>query len=328
MRTRLTQAFGIEHPIILAPAAGAAGGALASAVTRAGGFGMIGGGYGDAEWLAGELAPADAPVGAGFITWSLEKAPHLLDQALAAPRRAIMPSFGDPAPVAAQIHDAKVPLICQIQTLDHARAAIDADADVIVAQGGDAGGHGDLRGTMSLAPEIADPLTARGPATILCAAGGIADGRGLAAALMLGADGAVVGSRFWVSAEARVPKPMQAAAINAAGDDALRTRVVERAREPAWPGRFTIPVLRSSFTDRWHGDQAGLDAALATERPRWQAAAAAGDPSVANPIVGEAAGLIHDAPHAADILSDMIAGAEAALARAARKEKCRCSPRS
>ncbi|MFT6226687.1 MAG: nitronate monooxygenase, partial [Paracoccaceae bacterium] len=253
MHTRLTEYFGIAHPVILAPMAGAAGGALASAVSRAGGLGLVGGGYGDAGWFAHELALAEAPIGAGFITWSLAKQPHLLDQALAANPRAIMLSFGDPAPFASAIHAAKVPLICQAQTLDHARAAVDAGAQVIVAQGGEAGGHGDLRGTMTLVPEVADMLAARSPDTILCAAGGIADGRGLAAALMLGADGAVVGSRFWASAEALVPPAMQQAAIAATGDDTLRTRVVDRVRGLRWPGGFTIRVLKNDFTDRWHG---------------------------------------------------------------------------
>lgn len=318
MRTRLTDRFGIDHPVILAPMAGAAGGALASAVARAGGLGMIGGGYGDADWLAREIALADAPVGIGFITWSLAERPGLLDIALAAGPRAIMLSFGDPAPFAARIHDANIPLIAQAQTLDHARAAIDAGAQVIVAQGGEAGGHGDLRGTMTLVPEIADLLADRAPDAILCAAGGVADGRGLAAALMLGADGAVVGSRFWASAEALVPAPMQAAAIAATGDDTLRTRVIDRARGLNWPGGFTIRVLKNGFTDRWHGHEDALEDALATEAPRWQAAAAAGDPAVANPIVGEAAGLIRDARPAGALMQDMIAGCDAALARAGR----------
>lgn len=318
MHTRLTQMFGIAHPVILAPMAGAAGGALASAVTRAGGLGMIGGGYGDAEWLGREIALADAPVGVGFITWSLAAQPHLLDQALAANPRAIMLSFGDPAPFAPAIHAAKVPLIAQDQTLDHARTAIDAGAQVIVAQGAEAGGHGDLRATMTLVPEVADMLAARAPDTVLCAAGGIADGRGLAAALMLGADGAVVGSRFWASAEALVPPAMQQAAIAATGDDTLRTRVVDRVRGLRWPSGFTIRVLKNDFTDRWHGAEDALEDALCTEGPRWRAGAIADDPAIANPIIGEAAGLIHDAPPAARLLHDMIAGCEAALARAAQ----------
>ncbi|MFT7027044.1 MAG: nitronate monooxygenase [Paracoccaceae bacterium] len=318
MRTRLTAFFGIEHPVISAPMAGAAGGALAAAVSGAGGLGLIGGGYGDPDWLAREFAAAgNAAVGCGFITWSLALRPELLDLALDRAPKAMFLSFGDIAPFAPAVHAAGVPLIAQVQTMAHARAAIDVGAAVIVAQGAEAGGHGAIRGTMTLTPEIADLLAARAPDTLLCAAGGIADGRGLAAALALGADGVVVGSRFWAAAEALVAPGFHRAAIAADGDATVRTSVPDRVRGLDWPPGFTVRVLRSPFTDRWHGDEAGLDAAIATERPRWQAAFVAGDATVANAIVGEAAGLIHDLRPAAEILTEMVAGADAALARAA-----------
>ena len=149
--TRFTTAFDLTHPVALAPMAGAAGGALAAAVARAGGLGLLGGGYGDPDWIAAEWDRAgDAPIGVGFITWRLTLA--VLAAALARQPKALMLSFGDPTPFAAAIHDAGVPLICQCQTLDHAHAALDAGAGVIVAQGAEAGGHGATRGTMSLVP--------------------------------------------------------------------------------------------------------------------------------------------------------------------------------
>src|SRR5262249_13927960 len=88
LRTRLNEMIDVQHPIISAPMAFAAGGLLAATVTSAGGLGLIGGGYGDAEWLEREFAKAgNARVGCGFITWSLAKRPHLLDLVLArAPR--------------------------------------------------------------------------------------------------------------------------------------------------------------------------------------------------------------------------------------------------
>ena len=119
------------------------GGRLAAAVTSAGGLGLIGGGYGDAEWLQREFDQAEgARVGCGFITWSLARNPELLDEALARQPATIMLSFGDLQPFADRIHAAGVPLTAQVQTLDQARQALDAGADIIVAQGGEAGGHG------------------------------------------------------------------------------------------------------------------------------------------------------------------------------------------
>ncbi|MGG7567566.1 nitronate monooxygenase [Rhodovulum sp. DZ06] len=323
MRTRFTDMFDLKTPIASAPMAGAAGGRLAAAVSAAGGLGFVGGGYGDADWLEWELeeaakaAPEGPGVGVGFITWSLQKKPALLDMALAHRPRAVFLSFGDLRPFAPRIAAAGVPLIAQVQDMEQARAAVDDGAEVIVAQGAEAGGHGAIRGGMTLVPEIADLLAARAPDTVLLAAGGIADGRGLAAALCLGADGALVGSRFWAAAEALVPQGFHDAALDADGDATLRTRAVDRARGLRWPGGYTIRVMRSTFTDRWHDDPEGLEKALPREAPLWQAAFAAGDAAIANPIVGEAVGLIHRVRPAADIIEDMTTGARAALSRAA-----------
>src|SRR5207248_1646501 len=224
LRTRLTDRLGIEHPIVLAPMGSAAGGRLAAAVTAAGGLGLIGGGYGDAEWLEREFAEAgNARIGCGFITWSLARKPQLLDQVLLHSPVAVMLSFGSPLAFSQKIRASAALLICQVQNMAHVRQAIDAGADIIVAQGAEAGGHGVSRATLTLVPEIADYLVRNAPKTLLLAAGGIADGRGLGAALMLGADGVLMGSRFWASDEALVPKTFQAAAVAAEGDDTVRT---------------------------------------------------------------------------------------------------------
>src|SRR6476469_10282037 len=131
--TRSTEALGIEHPIISAPMAFAAGGKLAAAVTATGGLGLIGGGYGDAEWLEREFAEAgNARVGCCFITWSLAKRPELVDLVLTRAPDAVMLSFGSPVPFGKQIKAARVKLICQVQTIEHARAAVEVGADVIV----------------------------------------------------------------------------------------------------------------------------------------------------------------------------------------------------
>ena len=162
LRTRLTDSFGIKHPIVLAPMDPASGGALAAAVSAAGGLGLIGGGYGNRDVLEREFAKAgNQRVGCGFITWSMAKNPDLLDLALAHKPAAMMLSFADPGPFAAKVHAAGVPLICQVHNLEHARRALAAGPAVLVAQGTDAGGHGlTTRGTISLVPNIVDLVAA------------------------------------------------------------------------------------------------------------------------------------------------------------------------
>lgn len=237
LSTRLTARFGLRYPIINAPMAGAAGGRLAAAVSRAGALGLIGGGYGDRAWIEAQFDEAgDAGVGCGLITWALERSPEALEAVLERRPRAVFLSFGDPRPFAARVVAAGVPLFCQVHNRADARLAIDAGADVIVAQGSDAGGHGDLgRGTFSLVPEIADLLAVRAPNTLLCAAGGVADGRGLAAAIALGADGVLLGSRLWATCEAAVSDAMHSAAIDADGDSTLRTSVMDIVRGSTGP---------------------------------------------------------------------------------------------
>ena len=314
--TRLTSRLGIRHPIIQAPMASAAGGKLAAAVSRAGGLGLIGGGYGNEGWLAEQFeAAGDQPVGCGLITWSLQGQPDLLNAVLARAPKALFLSFGDPAPFAAKIKAAKVSLICQIQTLRDAKHAIDIGADIVVAQGAEAGGHGEKRATFTLVPEVADYIASHSSHTLLCAAGGIGDGRGLAAALMLGADGVVIGSRFWASSEALVHQKMWDAAIAATGDDTIRSSVMDIARGLAWPERFTARVLKNDFTDKWHDDIDGLKAVADREAKEWLAAWTSGDTRTANTFVGEVTGLFDSTKPAADIVSDIMKEAEASLSK-------------
>jgi nitronate monooxygenase len=316
LHTRLTEVLGIEHPIISAPMAFAAGGKLAAAVTAAGGLGLIGGGYGDAEWLEREFAEAgNAQVGCGFITWSLAKRPELLDLVLKHLPAAVMLSFGSPLPFGKHIKAAGTKLICQVQNIEHARAAVDVGADVIVAQGAEAGGHGLLRSTFTLVPEVADYLAKVAPATVLVAAGGIADGRGLAAALMLGADGALIGSRFWASAEALVHGALQNAAIGADGDATIRTTVVDVVRKIDWPKPFTARVMKTKFVSDWHGHETELNdpQLLEREMTRYVSAMQNGDPVNTGVWVGEATGLIHDVRPAADLLASIVEEAERSL---------------
>ena len=307
LATRLTREFNLRHPIVSAPMAFAAGGALAAAVTRAGGLGLIGGGYGDAPWLEQQFAAAGGErVGVGFITWSLRKSPSLLTGVLKHHPAAVMLSFGDPRPFADEVRAAGAALICQCQNMEHVIAALEAGADVVVAQGAEAGGHGALRGTLNFVPEVADHLAINSPRTLLLAAGGIGDGRALAAALMLGADGVLVGTRFWASNEALVKPAHHRAVLETGGDGTLRTRIPDIVRQIPWPAGFTARIRRNAFTERWHGQEEALAAAAAVEGPRYREAFEAGDPEHTAVWFGEAAGLIHSIDPAAAIVEQMV----------------------
>jgi nitronate monooxygenase len=320
LTTRLTKLFGIEHPILLAPMAGISGGRLAAAVTAAGGLGLIGGGYGDLAWLQREFGLAGgAKVGCGFITWSLARNPDLLDMVLAQQPATVMLSFGDLRPFADRIHAAGVPLIAQVQTLDHARQALDAGAEILAAQGGEAGGHGmSARSTFTLVPEVADIVAERSPDTLVLAAGGVADGRGLAAALALGADGALVGTRFWATPEALVSPRAHELAIRAVGDDTFRTQVYDAVRQLDWPTEYNERAIGNSFLDIWHGNDAQLSASLPEAIEIFEKAVAADDFDAAAVLVGEAVGLIREVRPAADIVRDMVSGATEILSSVQR----------
>jgi nitronate monooxygenase len=223
-----------------------------------------------------------------------------------------MLSFGSPIPFAPRVKAAGALLICQVQNMTHTREAIEAGADIVVAQGAEAGGHGVARATLTLVPEVADHLACYAPETLLLAAGGIADGRGLGAALMLGADGVLMGSRFWASKEALVPASFQDAAIAAQGDDTIRTTVVDVVRKLDWPHPFTARVLRTRFTMEWHGREAALAEPAVNEREmeRYFEAARSGDVDNTGVFVGEAVGLIKDIRPAGDIVCQIVREAE------------------
>ncbi|HEY7700185.1 MAG TPA: nitronate monooxygenase, partial [Vicinamibacteria bacterium] len=252
----MTDALGVRYPILCAPMALVTGGRLAAAVSRAGGLGIVAGGYagalGGEPDLREELEHVkDLRFGVGFITWALARAPRMLDEALERSPACVFLSFGDPRPFAGRIRDSGAKLISQVQSLRHVDEALEAGSAVIVAQGAEAGGHGARRSTFPFVPEVADHLARRSPATLLLAAGGIADGRGLAAALMLGADGVVVGSRFWASQEALTPVAATDRAMRATGDDTVRTKAIDALRGVPWPAEFSFRVVSNRFTEEW-----------------------------------------------------------------------------
>ena len=324
LRTRFTERFGVRHPIVCAPMALVTGGRLARAVSRAGALGVIGGGYagtlGGEPDLDAELALARRDqFGVGFITWALAQAPERLDAALAFNPACVFLSFGDPRPFAPAIRKAGAKLICQVQSLRHIDEAIDAGAEAIVAQGTEAGGHGGDRSTLAFVPEAADHISRRSPDTLLLAAGGIADGRGLAAALMLGADGVVVGTRFWASAEALTPEAATDRAGQATGDNTVRTTAIDALRGTPWPAEFSFRVLENDLTKAWAGREAEAATAFGSLKAVYDEARATGDLRTAAVVVGEAVGLVRGRPPAAAIVDSMITEAWARLSGAAAR---------
>ena len=317
LTTRLTQLLGIRHPVLLAPMDVVADARLTAAVSGAGGFGILGGGYGERGWLQRELALASASrqkFGVGFITWSLRKDDSLLDLALEHRPAAVMLSFGDPAELIPRIHRAGALAICQVQTLAWAKHALACGADILVAQGTEAGGHGGSRGLFTLLPEV---VQAAGNTPVV-AAGGIADGRGVAAALMLGASGVLAGTRFYASEEAAISAEAKARVCSATGDDTVRSIVFDLSRNNVWPAPYTGRCLRNTQTERWLGREVELMQKVKAESERYAQARAAGDYDVAAVISGEAAGLVQEVLPAAAIVEQLVAGAEKLLGGAWR----------
>jgi nitronate monooxygenase len=312
--TPLSARLGIEHPILSAPMDVIAGARLTAAVSAAGGFGVLGGGYGDRAWLEQEtakLSGTSAPFGIGFITWSLARRPELLDIALEAGPRAIMLSFGDPKLFAPRIKSAGALLICQVQDEDMARIALDAGADILVAQGTEAGGHGASRTTIDIVPAIVDLAAGRVP---VAAAGGIGDGRGLAAMMMLGASGVLLGTRFYASQEADGADEAKRIICAARSGSSVRGIIFDLSRNNVWPPPFTGRCLINDHARRWMGREVELLQNVNTVAAEYAAAKAAGNFDIAAVIAGEAVGLIHDIPPAAEIVDRIVTEADQILA--------------
>jgi len=313
LATAFTEMFSLRHPIALAPMGASAGGALAAAVSNSGGLGLLGGGTGDPAWLDRELPVVaertSLPWGIGFLTWAIDIG--AIDRALAYQPRAVMLSFGDPSPFLAPIRQAGAALILQVTNLEEARQAVDLGADVIVAQGTEAGGHGrNGRSTLPFVPIVVD-LAAPRP---VLAAGGIADGRGLAAALALGAAGALIGTRFQATAESLADPSIKKAIVAGCGEDTERSTILDVVRGARWPAQYPGRTLAHPVLDQWRGREAELVADPGAQQAYQDGVARGEFPPV--PVwAGEAIDLITDLPPAADLVGVLAAQAEEALAR-------------
>jgi nitronate monooxygenase len=278
--------------------------------------------------LRAELSRAkeqtERPWGVGLITWSVDAS--VVDLVLSYRPHAVMLSFGDPRSHAIAIKAAGSRLVCQVQDLAGARLAVEAGADIIMAQGTEAGGHAGGRATLPLVPAVVDAVA---PVPVV-AAGGIADGRGLAAVLMLGAHGGLIGTRFYASEEALGHDRAKQRLVGANGDETARTTVFDTVRGLAWPASYAGRALRNHFMKRWHGREAELAAALSAERGKYQTAARDGDLETAVVWAGEAVDLIASVERAATLVQrisaqaevQLIAGANLAARDRANRREC------
>ena len=311
LRTALTEMFGIEHPVVLAPMGDVAGGALAAAVSEGGGLGVIGAGRGDLDWLVRECGLARSgtrkPWGIGLLSWAVDH--DVIDAAIEQSPAAIMLSFGDPTPFTGTIHAAGIPIIVQVTDTTEARRALAAGADIVVAQGSEAGGHGGGRATLPFVPAVVDIA---GAVPVL-AAGGIADGRGLAAALVLGAAGAVIGTRFEVTHEALISAQEAKAIAAACAEDTTHGRALDVVRDSPWPARYPARTLRNRVTDTWQGREADMDDAT---KAAFREGVGRGDLDYLPIWAGEAVDLITAQDSAAALVGRIAREAEHAIGTA------------
>ncbi len=317
LRTVLTDRFSLRAPVVGAPMAGAAGAALASAVSLAGGLGMIGVGAGtDPEWIAAAATEARAGAaerfGIGLLAWNLTRRPDQLDAALAARPTLVSVSFGDYGPALEPLHRAGIAVATQVGDVASARRALEAGVEVIVARGSEGGGHGDDR--VATLPLLQGVLDAVGDHAIVLAAGGIATARGLAAVLAAGAAGAWIGTALLACAEALTPPAARLRLLSATELDTVSTPVFDIAQNIPWPPDYRGRALTNAFTGRWHGRErdlagsTGVGRALSDAKER-------GDYDTAFVYAGQGVGSLSRERTAGQVIGEITQGAEALLRR-------------
>jgi nitronate monooxygenase len=308
IRSSFSDLFGLRFPIMNAPMASSAGGDLAAAVCNAGALGMLGGSVEPAV-LASQVQLARSltsrPFGVGFIS-TRESVGELQAAALDAGVTIVMHSFTVRADLFAEARRSGARVIAQVQTVEMARQALDAGAEVLVAQGNDGGGHVGSIGTMAIVPAVVDIA---GDVPVL-AAGGIVDGRGLAAVLMLGAQGASIGTRFYASAESTAPQYVRERLIDAGTDDTVWTRSYDIIRNADFGPTVGGRVVRNAFTDAWHTREQDARVNAPSLVAQVDAARDAGDTSLVSVWAGSGVGLVRDVEPAGTIVRDICADAE------------------
>ena len=295
--------FGLEHPVMSAPMAMHSGGTLAAAVSAAGGLGSFGGVNAQGpDWVRSQAdlvrERTDRPFAIGFITPFLGFTSDNFDAALQARPAAVALSFSDPGDWGRRVKDAGCRLICQVQTFADVDLALAAGADVLVAQGTEAGGH---TGTMTLLPLLCG-IADEHPDTPLLAAGGIASGRTLATVLLAGADGAWLGTAFLATPEAiEIDDDHRRAIVASDGADTVFTRAYDIASGMPWPAGIGERVRRDTFTEEWAEREADLRTHV-------------GDVASPRPILfGQSAHFVSSVRPARDVVQDLSREAERLL---------------
>ncbi|MGO2053811.1 NAD(P)H-dependent flavin oxidoreductase [Glutamicibacter sp. 287] len=298
--------LGYREPIFNASMAGAAGGKLAAAVSAAGGVGMIGcPASPTGEWIseqAAHMGSTDSPWGVGFMAWSLENDLSALESFLDYEPSLVVLSFGDPTRSAALAHEAGVLTAMQVGNAEDLARAMQDDIDVVIARGGEGGGHGrNEAGTLPLVQ-----LATMQNVKPVIAAGGIGTARAVAAVLSAGADAAWVGTRFLASAEASGHENVKVAVLAAGLDDTVYTRAFDIAQQLPWAEEFGGRALRNEFSQRWAGDIPGLQAA-ATEQllEQMRNARAQALVSMAPVYAGEAVQFVQAEESTAQIMAEL-----------------------
>lgn len=319
VRTPLCDLLGIEVPIICAPFGPWEQVELAAAVSNAGGLGSLGTAVRGLDELRGQWRRmrelTDRPFAINHTRRPFDR--EVFDATLEERPVAISFHLRDPLDLVARAHNAGILCIQQVGDIDQARTAIECGVDVIVAQGGEAGGNAGDVSTLVLVPQIVD-IAEEIP---VVAAGGIADGRGLAAALVLGAQGVVIGTRFLASTEMNIAQEWKEAIVRADARDAVKIDFANAVMPPFSMGAYTTMtprVLRNAFVDRWLGNAEG--AAAEAERLRGEILAAIRSDRLHEylPFTGQSTALIHEVLPAAEIIARTVAQAEEALKHASR----------
>ena len=291
LKTWLTERFDLTVPVVSAPMAGVSGGALAGAVSDAGGLGTVGFAAGPAEALRAECeiaARSGRAFGVGLLAWLLPRDESLLDVALDAGAALVSVSYGDVAPYVDRIKSAGAVPATQVGTLEDLRAAEAAGIELVVVRGGEGGGHG--RDAVATLPLLQAALDATELPVL--AAGGIATARGLAAVLAAGAAGAWVGTAFAACHESAYDESSRRAVVDAALTDTVYTTVLDIGRGSPWPSEFGGRALMNDYARTWHGREAELraDPVRNTEPTVW---------------AGQAAGLVRELRPAGDVVAEL-----------------------
>lgn len=320
LRTPVCNLLGIEAPVMQAAIWPATAPALVAAVSEAGGLGSIGSVFESAESVERQISRVreltERPFAVNHVVPLLDE--EAFEATLEARPAVISMALGDPGDLVERAHAAGAKVVHQVHTVAQARRVAELEVDVIIAQGSEAGGQGMSLGvgTMALVPQVVDALA---PIPVL-AAGAVADGKGLAAALVLGAQGANVGTRFLASEEASADESWKRKILATESEDVVRFEVWKEIFPPASEGAYeTVPrVLRTAFVEEWQ--RRPEEARREAERLRGELMTVVRErtPHELVPFTGQTAGMIHDVLPAGEIVRGMVSEAEEALREANR----------